>query len=306
MAQRGWKPLEPGDIVDVVAPASACRPAELKRAVKYLKELGFVPRVPGDLFRKRFVFSNSDKYRYEHLRKCLLDARSKAIWCIRGGYGSVRLLPELQKIKRPAHTKLFIGLSDITSVHNFLNQEWNWPTIHGPVLARMGSEAPSKRERLELEKLIRGQIAEVEFRLKPMNAAARKRTRIKSRVVGGNLETISAAQGTDWQVDTRGKILFIEEVNERGYRVDRRLVNLKLTGQLEGAKALVFGDFIGGAEPESGRKMWKDAIQDLAQTLKIPVYSGIHSGHGPLQRPVPFNTKAILSAGRLICETGKA
>lgn len=299
-----WMPLEKGDIVDVVAPASSCKDAELKSAIKYLKDIGLVPRVPKDLFRRRFVFSNSDEYRAKHLIKSLQDSKSKAVWCIRGGYGSMRLLPALSKAKRPSHTKLFIGLSDVTSVHNFLVDQWNWPTIHGPVLSRMGSDRPSTKERREIADLIFGRLPQIEFRLKAMNRVAKKAKVSRTSVVGGNLETICATQGTKWQIDTRGKILFIEEINERGYRVDRKLQNLKLTGQIQAAKAVVFGDFIGGEEPDTGKKMWKYALQELADTLKIPVYSGVRSGHGDLQRPVPFNATASIARGILTCASG--
>jgi muramoyltetrapeptide carboxypeptidase len=302
-AARFWSPLKKGDIVDVVAPASSCLDHELEDAVDYVKNLGLVPHIPKDLFKRRFVFSNSDEYRLTHLAYALTNKESKAVWCVRGGYGSMRLLPALQKVRRPLNPKLFIGLSDITSLHAFLNQKWNWPTIHGPILARLGSDAPSNSERREVANLIFGKFDQIEFKLKPLNAKARG-AKINSSVVGGNLEVIGAGLATPWQLDTREKILFLEEINERGYRVDRRFQNFWQAGLFEKAKAIVFGDFIGGEEPGSQKQMWRYAINELAESVKIPVYSGLKSGHGKLQRPLPFNTHATISKSLLHCTVG--
>jgi muramoyltetrapeptide carboxypeptidase len=303
LSRKAWQSLRIGDLVDVVAPASSSSNQELKSGIRYLENLGLNVRVPKDIFKRQFALSNSDEYRFQHLLKSLLNTDSKAVWCVRGGYGSMRLLPALAKVRPPKTNKLFIGLSDITSLHIFFNQEWNWPTIHGPVLARMGSENPTAAERKEVEALIFGELTEISFRLKPLNTQARRKKTLRSSVVGGNLETIAAGQGTPWQLDTRRRIIFIEEINERGYRVDRKFQNFKQAGLFDNASAIVFGDFIGGAEPDSGKKMWKEAIAELAQSVRVPVFSGIRSGHGTLQRPVPFNTDSEIRNSTLVCAT---
>jgi muramoyltetrapeptide carboxypeptidase len=305
---KAWKALKAGDIVDVVAPASACKPAELQKGIEFLKSLGLNPRVPKDLFRNVPLFSNTDAYRFEHLKNAILAKDSKVIWCTRGGYGSLRLLPLLQKLKRPSQTKLFIGLSDVTSLHMFFNQNWDWPTVHGPMVSRLGSGRARSSEVNEVCRLIFGEISQIEFKnLLPMNEMALKTKIIRAPVVGGNLETIASSQGTPWALEGRGKILFIEEVNERGYRIDRKFQNLIQSEALRGIKAVLFGDFIGGAEPESGELAWKNVLKDFSQSLKVPVFKGLRSGHGELQRPLPLNTKSVLLTGRrgkLSCATG--
>jgi muramoyltetrapeptide carboxypeptidase len=301
---KTWSALQPGDIVEVIAPAWKCKQEELEGAIEYVKELGLVPRVPPNLFDEREpVFSNTDKNRFDHLKRALLTKDSKAIWCLRGGYGSHRLLPALSKVSRPQNQKLFIGLSDITSLHIFLTQKWGWKTVHGPMLGSLKTRPPAEQN--EINDLVFGRLDEIHFKnLKPLNASAKKKKSISGPVRGGNLLTIQGAQGTPWNLQSRGAIVFFEEVNERGYRNDRMLISLMQADFFKYAKAVVLGDFIGGDEPD-GRILVDHVISDFASQVKIPVLQGIKSGHGPLRRPVPFNTPAILKTGldgTLICE----
>lgn len=168
----------------------------------------------------------------------------------------------------------------------------------------MGSDHPRRLERSEVERVLFGKTSELVYQLTPKNKYARSHTRILSSLTGGNLEVVAGHQGTPWQIKTAGKILFLEEVNERGYRVDRKFQNFKQAGLLDDAEAIVFGDFIGGSEPDNGRKMWKDAIDDLAASVKLPVFVGLRSGHGHVQRPVPLNTEAVLEGKSLTVRTG--
>jgi muramoyltetrapeptide carboxypeptidase len=127
-----WPKIKPGDIIDLVAPGFGPTPKEIRGAVKFLREWGLNPRVPVDLLGPDILCSNSDEKRFHFLRKALFAKDSKAIWCLRGGYGANRLLPYLQRLKSPASNKVLIGYSDVTTVHLFLNQQWGWNTIHGP------------------------------------------------------------------------------------------------------------------------------------------------------------------------------
>ncbi len=135
---KRWPKLKPGDVVDVVAPGWKCSPKDLKLALEELKSWQLTPRVPKNIFAKESLFSNSDQERFMQLKRALLAKDSQAVWCLRGGYGSIRLIPYLAKLKKPSFCKAFLGLSDITSLHLFLNQYWNWSTIHGPLLERHG------------------------------------------------------------------------------------------------------------------------------------------------------------------------
>ena len=130
----------------------------------------------GNIFGRDVLSSNNDRARFEQLRAALEAPDSRAVWCLRGGYGSLRLIPELVKIKLPdIPAKLFIGISDITSIYLYLNQAWQWPTIHGPLLDRLGKGLAKPKFERELMKVVFGEITELEFpRLRPLNAAAQK------------------------------------------------------------------------------------------------------------------------------------
>jgi len=290
-----WKPLKEGDMVAVVAPASSSSKEELKMAVKALVRHGLVPQVSPQIFSSESpLVSNSAKHRFDDLRRALLDKNVKAIWCLRGGYGSFQLLPFLDKMKKPRGPKLLIGLSDITSLHIFFNQKWKWPTVHGPMLGTLLSR--STKEQGEILSVIFGDIEELKYSLKPLNASGRKNRKIIAPLVGGNLTTVAFQQITPYKLQSQGSILFFEEVNERAYRLDRSLRSLEMSGLFKQARAIVFGDITGGDEPD-GANFCFWAIKEWAKEQKIPVLYGLSSGHGSLRRPVPFFTKSSLQLG---------
>lgn len=303
-----WRPLKEGDTVDLVAPGFSCTPEELEGALHFLARWGLEPRTPRKIFGKDVLSSNSDALRMKHLKEALLAEDSRAVWCVRGGYGSNRLVPELAKMKRPkGPPKLFIGLSDITTLHLFLNQEWGWPTVHGPLLDRLGKGAAKPVYVREMKKFVFGDFDSITFdKLKPLNAPARKTGVVRGPVSGGNLITLQSSIGTRAEWQTPGRILFFEDIGERGYRVDRVLEHFRQIGFFDRAKAVVFGEFTGGRETDGKTKV-PAVLQRFAEQVKIPVLSGVRSGHGVIQRPVPLGTTSELHLGaqaRLVCDTG--
>lgn len=305
---HGWLPLREGDTVDLVAPGFSCTTDELRDALRFLANWGLEPRMPRKLFGRDVLCSNDDKSRLKHLKEALYAEDSRAIWCVRGGYGSIRLIPELMKMKKPkGPPKLFIGLSDITSLHVFLNQEWGWPTVHGPLLDRLGKGTAKAQFVRELRRFVFGQADEIVFSgLKPLNKAARDKKSVRGQVSGGNLITLQSSLATPAQWQTKGRILFFEDIGERGYRVDRVLEQFEQAGLFKDAKAIVFGEFTEGNERD-GKTLVPAVKKRFAEAMKIPVFMGLKSGHGIIQRPVPFETSAILhcgTRGELVCKTG--
>src|SRR5690348_1463591 len=116
------QPIEPGAIVDIVAPASKCSNQELRRAIKALREMGLSPRAPKDLFARSVLFSNSDEQRLAQFKRAIYARDSRLIWCVRGGYGAIRLMPQIHRWPKPRLAKILLGYSDITSLHVYLNQ----------------------------------------------------------------------------------------------------------------------------------------------------------------------------------------
>lgn len=305
---RGWRFLKPGDRVFLISPGYPSSEGEVQGAVDFLKKWDLEPVLPKGTIKPHYFHANTDERRIA-LAKEAFTSDVKAVWCLRGGYGSAKLLPALAKLKKPAQTKLLIGISDITSLHSFVTQEWGWVSLHAPLLDRLGRNLVLPKHERELKKLLFGETVEVEFSgLRPLNEQARQSSTIRGKLTGGNLAVIQSGLATPWQIQTRGKILFLEDIGERGYRVDRMLEQLYQAGLLKGLKALVFGDFIGGEEPHNGKNRTGEAIQHWAKKLSLPVYSGLPAGHAKVQRPVFFNTPAILTLdgkrARLLVQSG--
>lgn len=293
--------LNKSDQIDVIIPGYAVQPQILRASLSKLKKLGFDPIIAKNANQKYSFHSQTDKNRFQFLKHALQSKKSNVIWCLRGGYGSNRLVPELSKLKKPKKRKLLIGISDITSLHVFLNQIWGWPTLHASLLERIGkSSLPAKVEK-ELWDILHGRKNEIEFKnLKPLNKAARQKKILRGQVVGGNLTTLQSTLGTPWQLSTKNRFLFIEDLGERGYRVDRMLEHLKQAGMLKGCKGILVGHFIFGQEPDSKKSRVMEAIIRFAQNTSLPVLAGVESGHDKNLRAVPFLTKAELNLGKKI------
>lgn len=292
-----WKYLRPGDIVDVIAPASSAPGEKLPRGLESLKIWGLLPRVqpmtpPGEFF------AASLESQFEQL-KTALYSDSKAIWCLRGGYGSMRIIPLLKKLRPPKAPKLFIGFSDITALHLYFNQEWKWPTLHGRTLSQMDPDKIHSVDREEMRQGLFGEKEEVRFdNLIPLNDHAKKTQILTGEVIGGNLKLLQTSLGTDWELRAKSKIVFMEDVSERGYAVHRMLEQLCQAKIIHrGLKALIFGDFSEGLEKD-GRDLAPLVFEEFAQRLPFPVLKGLPCGHGSITNyALPLQSPAKLLLG---------
>lgn len=296
-ATKKWQPLAPGDVVDIVAPAWACSKAELRGAVAFVKSLGLIPRYDQKIFGNSPLFAQTDAERLRQLSRALTAKDSRAVWCVRGGYGAIRLLPALQRLKAPKVAKLFIGYSDITTLHQFLGQQWHWPTVHGPLLDRFGRGDNQPRETRDLVNLIFGRQTELRFAgLKPLNGQARRARVVRGQVVGGNLATLQSSLGTPWAALPQDRIVFFEDTGERPHRVDRMLTQMQQAGYFNKVRAVIFGPLLIGSKDR--RLLWDDVVRRFAEGSSFPVLKGMPSGHGNKQRPLPLLTEAHLQLGR--------
>jgi muramoyltetrapeptide carboxypeptidase len=290
--------LEKGSIVDIIAPASSCTRDELNKAIRFVKGLGLKPRVSPRIFHGQTpIVAATDHERFSQLKAALLAKDSDVIWCIRGGYGSLRLLPSLAKLRRPKKAKLFLGYSDITTLHMFLNTYWKWPTIHSPMIGRFGRGDHTAIELKEVKSILFGPHQDFRHRLVPMNALAKKPRMIRGGIVGGNVATLQSSLGTPWSLKTEGRILLLEDLGEKPHRMDRMLMQMEQAGYFKKARGVIFGDVL-FHQPADQRLIWKDVIPRFAASQKIPVFRGLQSGHGRINRPIPFLTKATIKSGR--------
>lgn len=294
-----WSYLKPGDIVDIIAPASHSPSEKLFSGLDWIENAGLVPRVPKDLIKRDLFFAAPLELQLEHLKRALYSD-SKAIWCLRGGYGSMRLIPYLKKLSPPKRPKLFVGFSDITSLHLFFTQQWNWPVIHGRTISQLDPDLANSSDRRFLKEIVFGKKTDKVFKnLIPLNDAAREERSLHSTMTGGNLRILQSSLGTDWQLKAKNKILFLEDVGERGYSIDRMLEQLIQAKIIDrNLKAIIFGDFTQALEKD-GKDFSKKALERFAKRVSYPVLRGLPAGHGKIKNyPLPFNTPCSLFLGR--------
>ena len=286
----------PGDVIDIVAPASACRRDVLAAGAAVLEGWGFRPRIPADIFEGSGIVAAPDASRFRVLDRALRRADSRVVWCARGGYGSQRLLPRLARRAVPARRKLLVGFSDITALHAFFYQHWGWPTLHAATLSGLGDGRLSQTALDEIRGVVAGSTRRLSFRLRPLNAAARRPRTVAAPLVGGNLKTIQSLVGTPYGVRPAGRILLLEDTGERGYSIDRMLVQLAQAGLLRGIRAIVFGQFTGGRERD-GRFTGTEVIARFAERMRVPVLGDAPFGHADCSRAVPLGMPARLDLG---------
>jgi muramoyltetrapeptide carboxypeptidase len=284
--------IKKGDIVDIVAPASFSNIEEIEVAKKVLSTWGLVARFHINFDVYHPFHSDEDEVRLNDLKRAILATDSKIIWCLRGGYGSARLLMGLAKMSKPKNEKLLIGFSDITSLHTFVNQAWNWKSILGPTISSFSNKKLSKVSLLDFKKIFFVNKNKRLLKLKPLNDRAHSLNKdINGVLAGGTLAIIQTTLGTPFQIDLKNKILVLEDVGERGYRVDRMLNHLVMSGVLKNVKAIIFGDFTGGEE-SNGANFVEFAIMRFALLQKVPVFKTNEFGHGKINRPLVLNKKS--------------
>jgi muramoyltetrapeptide carboxypeptidase len=289
-----WKELNNKYIILPISPASYpyCEYEKIK-AIPKINLSNIDPLLNKD---SHPFHSNTDENRLEVLNKALYsDEKNLIIWCINGGYGSSKLIKFLDKQIKPKIEKIFIGYSDVTALHLFLSQKWGWKTIHGACLGELFKNNKNANNFIHVLNLVlnnRRTVNDNYFSdIIPLNISAKK---FKDKfdnyeLTGGNLAIIQTSFGTNWQINIKDKILFLEDVGEEGYKVDRMLYHLKSTLELEDVKAIVFGEFIKSDE------YMNFAINDFAnQNSEIPMYITNKIGHGKNNFPVVYNKKGLI------------
>lgn len=291
--------LKIGDHVDIIAPASRCTNDQLTALKKLLESWQLNCVIADNIFGDDPFCANTDEMRLTQLVDALTNTKTKAIICARGGYGSMRLIPALSKIATPKSPKLFVGMSDTTALQLYLQQQWQWPTIHG-------ASAPdrfSPESIASLKSILFGDVKHINFTgLRALNPPAQKNNSIESCIVGGNLSLVQAGIGTSWQLDGRDKIILLEDTGERGYRVDRMFQHLTQAGIFKDAAAILLGDFNEGNEP-NGISLVEHAIHRFAQSCQLPVVQVKGVGHDYINFPLPLGTSSTLKLGNEITLT---
>lgn len=311
MENKSWNFLKPGDIVDIIAPSSTVPVKNLleyyQKAKDLLTSIGLIARIPDDLINiEKDPFSaNSLEYRVKHIIDAFTNSDSKAVWAIRGGYGAAKLIPFLEELPIPKTPKLLLGFSDITALHLFLENCWNWSSIHSAVI----NQAITNSKLLEeIKPILYGEKDSLNYNhLIPLNDLAQGSKTITGKITGGNLCLVQTSLATSWEINAKDKIIFLEDVGERGYQIDRSLNHLLQAGVFNGAKAVVFGEITPGLEPD-GRNLCMVAVENFSKSIAIPVLSLPIIGHNSnCNSPLPLGTQCDITLGInpvLTCASG--
>ncbi|MFN5223893.1 MAG: LD-carboxypeptidase [Bacteroidota bacterium] len=285
-------PLKPGSKVAIVAPARKVTALEMQPAIELLQSWGLEVVKGMYLFGEEDQYSGSDQQRWADFQMVLDEASIGAVIFARGGYGFVRIIDKLDFTKFMRHPKWLIGFSDVTVLHNHVNRNLKVETIHAPMAINIPNTPKAVLE--NLHQLLTGNKVSYQYPAHFFN----RRGKASGELVGGNLSLIHTLAGTPSDLLTKGKILFLEDLDEYLYHIDRMMMNLKRSGKLQGLKALVIGgmtDMKDNAIPFG--KSAEEIILDAVKEYDYPVAFGISSGHIEHNEPLVMGRKMKLVVG---------
>lgn len=282
--------LKQGDKVAVIATAKVFPPEKIKKGIDYLKEQGFEVAPGKNLFKKHNHFAGTDRERAEDLQHVLDDTEIKAVFCARGGYGTSRILDSVDFAGYKRCPKWIIGFSDVTILHLHL-QKAGFQSVHGPMPIQYSDKEYEYSTRVMLRFLMGDQLVYNNIPTHQLNAPGET----EAEIAGGNLSLLVHSIGTDSEINTDDKILFLEETGEYLYQIDRMLVQLKRAGKLKKIKGLIAGQFSGTKDNKDlpfGHSV-EELILEHISGLNIPVCFGFPSGHIPPNLPLVFGREAF-------------
>lgn len=275
--------LQPGDTVAIVATARKISREELLQAISVLENAGFRVKLGSSIGLVNHQLAGTDAQRAADFQAQLNDTEVKAIFCARGGYGTVRIIDQIDWRNFQANPKWIVGFSDITVLHSHLNQNLTIPTIHGEMPFNFGKSDKDPRSVAALLALLQGQPVDYPVQTHPLNRPGK----MSGRLVGGNLSVIYSLMGSVSQLDTSGTILFLEDLDEYLYHIDRMMLCLKRAGMLNELKGLIVGGMtqMNDNAIAFGRSA-EQIIRDTVEEYDYPIQFGFPAGHTALNLPL--------------------
>lgn len=300
------KPLKPkrlklGDTLGVIAPSSAIPEHVIERALNNLSSLGFKLKLGKYLREKKGYLAGTDEQRLEDLHWAFSDKEVDAVWCIRGGYGATRILPKVNFDLIKKNPKIFIGYSDITALSTAIYQKTGLITFHGPVgtsdyndftKSNVLNVLMNPTPQYKLENAAENLANESNlFRMEVITPG-----KCRGKLIGGNLSLLSAMDGTPYALkDLKGKILFLEDIEERPYRIDRMLTQMLQAHDFKQLAGIALGVFEGcNPKPDENSLTLLECLTDRLGNLGIPVIYGLSFGHINHQYTLPVGIEAEL------------
>jgi len=276
--------LNKGDYVDIIAPSSGPLNTNWKQGLNILKSWGLKPCLFKHALDPWMYHSNTNTKRLQFLKQAFKNSNSQSVWALRGGYGLQKIMTAFSKAK--IQQKLFIGFSDATALHLYLNQTYHWPSLHAPFIQDL-PHVPLKQLNA-LKQILFGLKKEVLFpNLKCLNRKYKQN--LKAILLGGNLTLLATSLSSVWcpkKLDSC--FLFLEDINEEEYRVDRALHQLFFSGFMSKVKAIVLGSFT----PLKNKNLENIFLKSFSQVSKIPIFQRLPCGHTLKNSPLPLGKPA--------------
>ena len=284
--------LSKGDAVGVIAPAGWTEEEKLQPAIVYLESKGFSVRLGDSVFTKTRYLAGADSARVRDINTMFADTEVKAIFCARGGYGSSRLLDQLDYTLIRKNPKVFIGFSDTTALQFGIFAQTGLVNYTGMVLYPDITELGMSST---IEKSLWALVSTGKF--KPIRGLkVLKQGSINGPLLGGCLSLICSLVGTPYFPSLDGAILFIEDVNEEPYRLDRMLTQLRIAGVLERIGGLIFGHFVGCESEKTQYGSVEPVIAEFSEFVFGPVLAGLPYGHSPNRVVLPIGVEAHIAS----------
>ncbi len=288
------KKINKGDLIGIVSPAGPTSYEELQRGISVLKKMGFRCVVGKNALLRNGFLAGSDEERAEDFMDMIKNPEIAAILCARGGYGVNRIMPQLdfsliKKAKKP-----IIGSSDITILLNYINSRCSLISFHGPMAAGSFGRTDMTKSRKPFCQALMGDMDMYNYSKR--SAWIISSGRSEGRLAGGCLTLLVRSLGTPFEIQTRNRILIIEDVNERPYKIDAMLWQLKEAGKFKGIRGIVFGEMINCQPNKNEPYTLKKTISDFFQNDRFPILMNCPIGHGKEIWTLPLGAAAILDS----------
>ncbi|SFX49792.1 muramoyltetrapeptide carboxypeptidase [Thermoactinomyces sp. DSM 45891] len=287
--------LKLGDTIGIIAPASPTNPEEQEQALEIFSEFGFNLKLGNSLWQQHGYLAGHDWNRAEDLNRMFADPEVDAIFCMRGGYGTPRILDLIDYRGIRKNPKIFVGYSDITALHLAIHRFTGLVTFHGPMITELARK-PDFHSWSTLFQHLTSHVPVARYE-EPIEKHCIVVGSARGPLIGGNLSLLVSTLGTPFEIDTTGKILFIEDVDEDPYRVDRMLTQLRHATKLQNAAGIVFTDFT-DCTAENGEKSLtiREILDGIVKPLGIPCYYGLNVGHTQPNWTLPIGVLTEIDA----------
>ncbi|ETI67107.1 S66 peptidase family protein [Neobacillus vireti] len=297
--------LQKGDTVGVIAPASPPNLENLERGIEYLQGLGLKVKKGRSVNETYGYLAGTDQERLDDLHEMFLDKEVKAIICACGGYGTARMADMIDYEIVRKNPKIFWGYSDITFLHTAFRQETGLVTFHGPMLGSdIGKEDTHALSRDGFLQLFDSEALSYTEQLSPLEVVVAGTA--SGPLIGGNLSLLVSTLGTKFEIDTKGKLLFIEDINEEPRSVDRMLNQLYMAGKLDEASGFLVGDFCDCTSKRELSLTLDEVINHYLERANKPALKGFQIGHCNPHISIPLGVNATMNTMEktLIVESG--